>query len=73
MICNELHDDAGYVGIIHKAEGGYIVRKPVPFQRGYGPTLFDGRVFPGSAFKPIGQSNLNRSQTVRRFKLAEAV
>lgn len=74
MICNELHnDEGGYVGIIHKVEGGFVVRTPVPFQRGYGPVAFGGRVFPKSAFQFIGASNLNRSQTVRRYRLAEAV
>ncbi len=72
MICNELHNEAGYVGIIHKVEGGFVVRQPIPFKGGHGPVAFDGRVFPKSAFQFIGASGLNRSQTVRRYRLAEA-
>jgi hypothetical protein len=72
MICNELHTGE-WVGIIHKVEGGFVVRRPIPFKRGPGPVAFDGRVFPKEAFECFGVSHLNRAQTVRRYRFrAEA-
>ena len=48
--------DKAYVGMIHKCDGGYIVRKPDG--RTIGKPMFDGHVFSGKDFIKVGSTDL---------------
>jgi hypothetical protein len=70
--CGDLIDRTGsHIGCVHKAEGGYVVRKPIEFGRGPGPVVFGGRVFKGNDFSLVRKTNLGYA-IIKTFKLVEA-
>jgi hypothetical protein len=67
----ELYEGKAYVGMIHKADGGYIVRTP-DGSNGLGPVAFNGRVFAGNEFSKIGSLQLSAARSVDQYELRSA-
>jgi hypothetical protein len=68
--CGDLINQAGdHLGCIHKAEGGFVVRKPDG--RSIGPVIFNGRTFKGSDFALKRTDNLGYA-VVKSYALKEA-
>jgi hypothetical protein len=66
----ELYENNGrdYVGCIHRAEGGYVVR--IPDGSSIGPVAFNGQVFSGKAFRLIRNFRVSASRSIHQYEIA---
>ena len=58
------------LGCIHKAEKGFVVRKPDGVS--IGPVIFGGRIFSGKEFALVRSADLGYA-VVKTYKLLEAL
>lgn len=77
IFCGELYGNRTmtecYLGNIYKVEGGYIIRKPIPYKGNRGPVQFDGRKFIGKDFSLIKKVRYSSTQILAHYTFSEGV